>query len=65
VEKRQFLILPGLELRILGLPAYSQSLYRLRYRGSAFTTYTQGNDEIATYIGFLVVLLSLSVKTLA
>jgi hypothetical protein len=31
VEKRKFLTLPGLELRPLGLPARSQSLYRLRY----------------------------------
>jgi hypothetical protein len=34
VEKRIFLTLPGLELRTLGLPARSQSLYRLRYPGS-------------------------------
>jgi hypothetical protein len=29
VEKRKFLTLPGLELRSLGYPARSQSLYRL------------------------------------
>jgi hypothetical protein len=29
VEKKQFLTLPGLELRPLGHPARSQSLYRL------------------------------------
>jgi hypothetical protein len=34
VEKRKSLILPGLELRPLGRPAPSQSLYRLRYSGS-------------------------------
>jgi hypothetical protein len=34
VEKRKFLIPPGLELRLLGRPARSQSLYRLRYSGS-------------------------------
>jgi hypothetical protein len=34
VEKRKFLILPGLELRPLGRPVRSQSLYRLRYPGS-------------------------------
>jgi hypothetical protein len=34
VEKRKFLTLPGLELRPLGRPARSQSLYRLRYLGS-------------------------------
>jgi hypothetical protein len=31
VEKRKFLSLPGLELRPLGHPACSQSLYQLRY----------------------------------
>jgi hypothetical protein len=35
-EKRKFLTLPGLELRTLGRPAHSQSLYRLRYPGSTF-----------------------------
>jgi hypothetical protein len=30
LEKRKFLTLPGLELRPLGRPARSQSLYRLR-----------------------------------
>jgi hypothetical protein len=30
LEKRKFLTLPGLELRQLGRPACSQSLYRLR-----------------------------------
>jgi hypothetical protein len=39
VEKRKFLILQGLELRPLGLPAPSQSLYRLRCPGS-FILYT-------------------------
>jgi hypothetical protein len=31
VETRKFLTLLGLELRLLGRPALSQSLYRLRY----------------------------------
>jgi hypothetical protein len=31
VDKRKFLTLPGLELRPLGRPVRSQSLYRLRY----------------------------------
>jgi hypothetical protein len=31
VKKRKFLTPPGLELRPLGSPARSQSLYRLRY----------------------------------
>jgi hypothetical protein len=34
VEKREILTLPGLELRPLGLPARSQSLYLLSYPGS-------------------------------
>jgi hypothetical protein len=34
VEKRKFLILLGLELRLLSRPARSQSLYQLRYPGS-------------------------------
>jgi hypothetical protein len=34
VEKRKFLTLPGLELRLLGHPGRSQSLYRLSYPGS-------------------------------
>jgi hypothetical protein len=33
-EKRKFLPLPGFELRPLGCPARSQSLYRLPYPGS-------------------------------
>jgi hypothetical protein len=36
VEKRKFLTLPGLELRPLGRPARSQSVYRLCYTGSRF-----------------------------
>jgi hypothetical protein len=34
MEIRKFFTLPGLELRPLGLPARSQSLYRIRYPGS-------------------------------
>jgi hypothetical protein len=34
MEKKKFLTLPGLELRLLGRPARSQSLYLLRYPGS-------------------------------
>jgi hypothetical protein len=37
LEKRKFLTLLGLELRPLGRPARSQSLYRLRYPGSYFS----------------------------
>jgi hypothetical protein len=35
MEKRKFLTLPRLELRPLGHPTRSQSLYRLRYPGSS------------------------------
>jgi hypothetical protein len=34
MDKWKFLTLPGLELRPIGRPASSQSLYRLRYPGS-------------------------------
>jgi hypothetical protein len=34
VERKKFLILPGLELRPLGRPARSRSLYRLSYPSS-------------------------------
>jgi hypothetical protein len=34
MERRIFLTLPGLELRPFDRPAFSQSLYRLRYPGS-------------------------------
>jgi hypothetical protein len=36
VEKRKFLILPGLELRHIGRLARSQSLYRLSHPGSSY-----------------------------
>jgi hypothetical protein len=36
VVKLKFLSLPGLELRPLGRPTRSQSLYRLRYPGPSF-----------------------------
>jgi hypothetical protein len=44
VEKRKFLTLPGLELRPLGHPASSQSLYRLSYCGSCKRLYLHGNN---------------------
>jgi hypothetical protein len=47
VEKRKFLNLPGLELRLRGRPARSQSLYRLRYPGSFC------NDDILEIIQIL------------
>jgi hypothetical protein len=46
VEKRKFLILPGLELRPLGCPARSQSLHRLRYPGSFTFNINAGNQRI-------------------
>jgi hypothetical protein len=44
VEKRIFLPLPGLELRPLGRPARSHSLYRLRYPGSQCSNVKFLND---------------------
>jgi hypothetical protein len=43
VEKRKFLTLWGLELRPLGLPARSQSLYRLSYPGSIKIDFRETN----------------------
>jgi hypothetical protein len=40
VEKRKFFTLPGLELRPLGCPARSQSLYQLHYPGSKLSIKT-------------------------
>jgi hypothetical protein len=50
VEKRKFLTLPGLELRSLGRPARSLSLYRLRYPGSGIKEYWRKlhNEEVVT-----------------
>jgi hypothetical protein len=45
VEKRKFLILPGLEQRPLGRRVRSQSLHRLRHPGS--TEKVVPNDNIA------------------
>jgi hypothetical protein len=44
VVKREFLTLPGLELRPLGRPARSQSLYRLGYPGSVADNSTYCRD---------------------
>jgi hypothetical protein len=43
VEKKKFLSLTGLELRPLGRPVHSQSLCRLRYRGSSLSLYSSLN----------------------
>jgi hypothetical protein len=40
VERRKFLTPPGLELRPLGRPTRSQSLYRLRYPRSFLSSDT-------------------------
>jgi hypothetical protein len=45
VEKTEFLTLLGLELRLLGRSACSQSLYRLRYLGSFQFSYA-GNISV-------------------
>jgi hypothetical protein len=45
VEKRKFLTLPGLELRPLGRPDPSQSLYRLRYPSYMDRTLLKGQKQ--------------------
>jgi hypothetical protein len=52
VEKRKFLALLGLELRPLGRPARSQSLYRLRYPEPHF------KDLLNMYSSYLVLALT-------
>jgi hypothetical protein len=49
LEKRKFLTLPGLELRPLGRPARSQSLYRLRYPGSLCSLEITYGDIFSRY----------------
>jgi hypothetical protein len=44
LEKRKVLNPPGLEFRLLSRPAYSQSLYRLRYPGSSLQRETKPNQ---------------------
>jgi hypothetical protein len=41
VQKTKFLTLLGLEIRPLGRPTRSQSLYRLRYPGSVITPFSR------------------------
>jgi hypothetical protein len=48
VEKRNFLILQGLELQILGRAAHSQLLYRLLYLGSDVATTSDRNLSFNT-----------------
>jgi hypothetical protein len=44
-EKKQFLTIPGLELRLLGRPGRSQLLYRLCYPGSCKKMYNSKNEN--------------------
>jgi hypothetical protein len=46
VEKIKFLTLPGLELRPVGRPARSQSLYRLRYPGCSNSMLVNPRNEV-------------------
>jgi hypothetical protein len=48
VEKRKFLTPPGLELRPLGRPASSQSLYRLRYLGYSLSIKIYTKNDLFT-----------------
>jgi hypothetical protein len=52
VEKRKFLTLSGLELRPLGRPARSQSLYRLRYSGRVLNSNTDVKVKISSLSPF-------------
>jgi hypothetical protein len=45
LEKRKFLPLSGLELRLLGRPARSQSLYRQCYPDSDFLLFSAFNSR--------------------
>jgi hypothetical protein len=57
LEKRKFLTLPGLQLRPLGHPARSQSLYRLSYPGSSrsvFQNFLKIYEVDDSYVGFIV-----------
>jgi hypothetical protein len=51
LERKKFFTLPGLELRSLGRPASSQSLYRLRDQGNIYCHVLGGTgDENALQI---------------
>jgi hypothetical protein len=56
-EKRKYFTLPGLELRPLCCLARSQSLYRLRYPGSAYFPYFEKRIKKAYEISLLSVYL--------
>jgi hypothetical protein len=51
VEKRKFLTPPGLEIRPYGLPARSESLYRLRYPDCAIPAVYNGKYLLTDVIG--------------
>jgi hypothetical protein len=51
VEKSKFLTLPGLELRLLGRPARSQSLYRLRLLEIYVLSIAYFKSQIVTDMG--------------
>jgi hypothetical protein len=55
-KQKNILPLPGLELRPLGHPAHSPSLYWLRYPGSLLKLY-----EFQNWIGFRITLISLNI----
>jgi hypothetical protein len=44
MEKRKFLTLPGLQLRPVGRPTRSQSLFRLSYPGSRYILRNEENS---------------------
>jgi hypothetical protein len=54
VEKRKFVTLPGIELRPLGRPARSQSLYGLRYPGSTlwFRYFLRTQESLLSCLDF-------------
>jgi hypothetical protein len=54
VEKRKFLNLRGLELRLFGRPARSQSLYRLRSPGTLHSTVSYYLDVIGILIHYFL-----------
>jgi hypothetical protein len=49
MTRRKLLTLPGLEIRFLGLPARSQSLYRLRYPGFPLNYLRKNNLKNAVF----------------
>jgi hypothetical protein len=52
MKKKEFFTLPGLELRPLGRPARSHSLYRLRYPGSRLFSKTSQKCYQLCHLGW-------------